>query len=321
MASITRHRAGWRAQVSRAGQRRSKVFATKREAQDWAAQQEYLIRHAATIASSVPFSDVMRRYAREVSPGKRGVRFEQLRLEALAADPVGAIRLADLRPADLAAWRDRRLASVSAGTVIREMVLLSAVLSQARREWGLLDRNPLADVRRPPAPAPRTRLPTAADFEALALSAGDDLQHATARAFHAFRFGCATAMRAGEIVGLRWDRVDLDKRVAHLPRTKNGSARDVPLSSEAVALLQALPRLDPVFQLTTGQLDALWRKLRARAGVVGLTFHDSRAYAISTLARRVDVLTLARISGHRDIALLSRVYYRESAAEIAARLG
>lgn len=36
------------------------------------------------------------------------------------------------------------------------------------------------------------------------------------------------AMRCGEIVGLRWEHIDLGRRVVHLPATKNGSARDVP---------------------------------------------------------------------------------------------
>jgi len=49
-----------------------------------------------------------------------------------------------------------------------------------------------------------------------------------------------TAMRRGEIIALRWENVDLKRRVAHLPATKNGSSRDVPLSSRAVATLQGL---------------------------------------------------------------------------------
>ena len=47
---------------------------------------------------------------------------------------------------------------------------------------------------------------------------------------------------------------------------------------------------------------------------------DARASALTWLARRVDVLVLARISGHRDISLLHRVYYRATAAELAKDL-
>ena len=126
-------------------------------------------------------------------------------------------------------------------------------------------------------------------------------------------------MRSGEIVGLTWERVDLERRVAHLPLTKNGTARDVPLSQEAVRLLEALPRLTPAFGLTDAQRDILWRKLRARAKVDGLTFHDARHQAITNLAKKLDVLPLARMVGHRDIRQLM-TYYNETAEDLAKRL-
>ena len=73
-------------------------------------------------------------------------------------------------------------------------------------------------------------------------------------------------------------------------------------------------------EIAKADADALFRKARARAGLSGFTFHDSRATALTRLSRQVDVMTLARISGHRDLALLLRVYYRETPAQIAARL-
>lgn len=67
MASITRHGNGSRAQVARRGERRSKVFATKREARDWAARHELLIMNASVIAADQAFGALLDRYAREVS--------------------------------------------------------------------------------------------------------------------------------------------------------------------------------------------------------------------------------------------------------------
>ncbi|MEO9823110.1 MAG: site-specific integrase [Yoonia sp.] len=126
-------------------------------------------------------------------------------------------------------------------------------------------------------------------------------------------------MRAGKIVGLRPIDVDTAKRVAHLPETKTGTSRNVPLSKEAIRLLSLLPENDPVFGLTSASLSTPWRKLRDRAGVSGLTFHDSRASAITRLSKKVDVLDLARIVGHKNIAELM-TYYRDSPEEIASRL-
>ncbi len=295
------------------------MFPSKREASDWAARTEWEIANGAKIAAAMTFGDLLDRYGREVSAQKRGARWEILRITRMQADPLGRIKLGDLEPRHFGEWRDRRLGEVTPGTVRREMVLLTHALNVAVREWGLLQANPMDGVRRPPEPPARDRLPTADEIERMQYVAGDDLRKRQARAFHAFRFACETAMRAGEIVGLTWDRVDLDRRVAHLDRTKNGTARDVPLSSEAVRLLRELPKVDPVFDLTGAQLDALFRKVRDKAGVEGLTFHDSRHAAITRLAKRLDVMDLARMVGHRNLnQLLS--YYNEGAEDIARRL-
>jgi integrase len=85
-------------------------------------------------------------------------------------------------------------------------------------------------------------------------------------------------------------------------------------------MLAWLPTAGPLFPVAAASLDVLFRRARDRASVHDATFHDSRATAATRLARRVDMLTLARILGHRDPKSLM-VYYRESASDIAARLG
>lgn len=320
MASFRKLKSGsWRAEVARQGKRKSKSFPTKQAAKEWAARQEYLILSDEGGGSSETFGSIMDRYAREVSPKKRGQRWEAIRLERFRKDDIAKIAMKDLKASDFASWRDARLKEVAPGSVIREMILLSAVLTTARREWGLIRENPMRDVKKPSSPPSRDRLPTQDELDRLAHVAGGDLTKATARAFHAFLFAMETAMRAGEIVGLTRARVDLERRVASLPMTKNGRGRDVPLSSEAVRLIRALPEGDPVFGLTSRQLDALWRKIRAKAKVDGLTFHDSRHASITALSKKLDVLALARMVGHRDLRQL-QAYYNETAEELARRL-
>ncbi|UWR57211.1 tyrosine-type recombinase/integrase [Phaeobacter inhibens] len=319
MASIRKLKSGYRAEVARNGVRKSKVFPTKQEAKDWAARAEFEILNQDKVAAKLTLGELFERYAREVSPSKRGHRWEVIRLEKIGRDEIAKIRLEDLSARDFAKWRDQRLKEVAPASVIREMQLMSSVLNVARKEWELISANPISDVRKPTKPQPRDRLPTSAEIEAMQISAGEDLNKATARAFHAFKFAMESAMRAGEIAGLEWDRVDLDRRVALLTHTKNGRPREVPLSTKAVDLLRALPDLNPVFGLSSRQLDVLFRKLRDRAAVTGLTFHDSRHAAITALSRKLDVLALARMVGHTDLRQL-RVYYNESAEELAKRL-
>ncbi|WP_237402752.1 hypothetical protein [Rhodovulum sulfidophilum] len=94
-----------------------------------------------------------------MSPTKRGERWEVLRLKSIAANRLGQVRLRDLTATHLADWRGQRLREVTPSTVRREMNLLGAALTRARKEWGLLSINPTEDVRRPTEPPPRDRLP------------------------------------------------------------------------------------------------------------------------------------------------------------------
>ena len=311
----------WQAQIARNGIRKSSSFATKREAQDWAARHEYLATSAEPPQTKLTLKDTFDRYAREESPKRRGARWEIVRLKRLSSNKIANKRLADLEPADFAEWRDRRAKEVAPATVRREMALMSSVLTTARREWGLISLNPLSDIRKPASPPPRDRRVSSDEIEKLMAAAGADLTRAQARAVHAFRFAVETAMRAGEIVGLTDKTVDRTTRVATLPRTKNGSVRKVPLSTAALSLLDELPETDgPLFNLNSQQIDALFRKVRDKAQIQDLRFHDSRHEAIIRMAKKVEVLDLARIVGHKDVNMLIKVYYHPSAADLAKLL-
>ena len=181
--------------------------------------------------------------------------------------------------------------------------------------------NPVASVRKPPPGRPRDRLPTWREIRRICRSCGyvtgQPPATITAQVAYVLLISLRTAMRRGEILALTGADVDLDRRVARLHVTKNGDARDVPLSSRAVRLLR--PLLPRMLTITPDSLDTLWRKVCRRCCVEGLHLHDARAAACTSMARRVDVLTLARITGHRDIKMLMR-YYRETPEQIAARL-
>jgi integrase len=350
LATFRKRGKTWRVEVKLAGVRDSTTRATKAEAAAWAAVREAEIR-AGLRGEIIPRTvrQAFERYADEVSPSKGGARWERIRLAKLAAQlPFAGRLLSEVHASDIADWRERaqrgtlppmvRLLKngntkitparpLTPASVRREMNLVHSVFEIARKEWGWLAKNPMDDVARPAPGRPRDRRITQAEIETVCdvLGLGDGKVATTSqRVAVAFLFALETAMRAGEITGLTWDRVHVDDRYAELPKTKNGDARKVPLSKAALALLERLPRTKnddhaPVFGVTSASLDALFRKARSRAGLAGFTFHDSRAEALTRLSRKVDVLTLARIAGHRDVRSLL-VYYRESAADIAARL-
>lgn len=323
MASIQLHRGKWRAQVSIGGRRESKVLPTRKAAAAWA-----LAREAELGGRRLPdqsLKSALERYAREVSPTHRGEHWEVVRLLAFTREPIAMRRLAGLTAADLSQWRDERLARRKPATVLREMNLLHGVFECCRRDWGWLRENPLRDVRRPAQPRGRARRVSDAEVDAVARAFGvhDALrgETATQRVGLAFLLALETAMRSGEMLGLRAEDVRLDRRFVVLTQTKNGDRREVPLSSRAVAILRALPEVpagQPVFALDAGVRDALWRRYRP-AHLGDLHFHDTRSEAIWRLSKKLDVLQLARVIGHRDPRSLL-IYYRESAADMARLL-
>ena len=136
-----------------------------------------------------------------------------------------------------------------------------------------------------------------------------------------FLLALETAMRAGEIFGLEWQRVQLRRRFVRLADSKNGDGRDVPLSARAVQLLEMMKGVDRdrVFTVDSQVASTLFRRARVRAKIGDLTFHDSRHDAITRLARKLPVMDLARMVGHRDIRSLM-IYYNATAESIAALL-
>ena len=326
MASIRKKGSGYEAAVARKGVRKSAMFSTKLAAQMWAAETEKkIIQGGFSAGEYKTVDDLLQRYVSTVSVNKRGARNERYRVGYICKGDIGKLKLGELTSFHLAEWRDKRLGEVSPATVLRELVLLSHAFTIAVNEWGWLTENPIKKVTKPKSPPPRNRRFVDDEINRLLMALGYDYNEKTAntgaRVGAAMLFAIETAMRAGELLSLTWGNVDIDARVAHLPMTKNGFSRDVPLSQEAVRIINQV-RIDgaeSVFCLTKNQVDKLFQTAKKRTLITDLHFHDTRAEAVTRLSKKVDILTLARISGHRDLKKL-QVYYRESAADIAKRL-
>lgn len=333
MPSITKYPKGYRAQVYVAGVRDSATFRTKREAEGWAAARETELRASARKppGDRHTLGEALRKYSAEVSPTKRGCRWEQIRLEAFERDlPIGE-PVGNITPEMLGAWRDARLGRVSAGSVLREFGLLSAVLETARREWRWIETNPARDVRKPRAPDHRNVTITRGQVKKLVRAMGYK-RSAPARtvsqaAAVAFLVALRTGMRAGELCGLTWDRVRDGYCVLTVTKTR---PRDVPLTPKALRLIEQMRGFDTqlVFGLKSQTLDALFRRYRDRAGLAGFTFHDSRHTAATWIAARMvsaglpaqqAVLDLCKMFGWSNVSQ-ALVYYNPSAADIAKRI-
>lgn len=179
-------------------------------------------------------------------------------MRACKSEEIALRPLAAIRSADVARLRDQWLKDYKPATVLRRLAVLSHVFRIARKEWGMESlSNPVELIRKLQPKNARTRRIAAGNPTSVAACGADaesdrgapdgELERVVAASGSPMLpaiiwLAVETAMRRGEIATLRWEHVDLTRRVAHLPATKNGTTRDVPLSSRAVATLDILKR-------------------------------------------------------------------------------
>jgi len=316
----------WQAQVRKMGHPlQTKTFETRAEAEQWARAIEVEMDRGAFVsraeAESTTLKELLERYLAEVTPLKKGAEPETNRLRLMMRHPLARRFVASIRGVDIARWRDERLRKVTPATVKRDLVLLGHVFEVARKEWGIYAHNPVRDIKLPAAGRPRDRR----------LQPGEEI-----RLFKACRaarnrwllplvqLAIETAMRQGELLRLRWEHIDLHRRTAHLPDTKNGEARTVPLSTTAVAVLRDLPRSlhgDVFPGVTTEAVKRSYMRAIRRAGIEGLRFHDLRHEATTRLFEKgLNIMEVASITGHKDLRMLRR-YTHLKAEDLAQKLG
>ena len=342
---------GWQAQIKRKGfPMVVKTFRTKGEATQWATITESEMMRGVfvqrTESEQTTLNELLDRYSREVLPKLKGGYREQSRIKALQLG-LGAYSLAALNSSMIARYRDKRLSTISektgrlvgAQTVKHELGLLQRALKMAAMEWGIALPGgiPTAMVKKPSLPTARDRR-LVDDEEERLLAECDQSRNPWLRPV--VIFAIETAMRAGEIlekwelnkktgsqekksIGLQWADVDLKRRTARLPKTKNGEVRTVPLSGRAVAVLDALPRnLDGrVFGTTYEGIHQAFVRACRRAAIQDLRFHDLRHEAASRLFEKgFNPMEVSTITGHKTLQMLKR-YTHLRAEDLAKRMG
>lgn len=310
----------WQAYVRRRGYPpQIQTFKTKARAEAWAAGVESEMAQGSFVprleAARTTLAEALGRYEREIVPLKAvsAQPAEHKRIRGLQRRSIARRTLDKLGGKDVADFiRDRAEEGVSPNTIRLDLATLSHLYTVARSAWGmpyLTNPVPLARTAMPRLPGGRKRrLEDGEEGKLFAVAAPD-----FAPVIH---FAIATCMRRREIAELTWNHVDMDKRAAHIPKSKNREARTVPLSRAALAALRSVSRRkdgagkeDPcVFGMNEGAISQAWRRTRLQAEVKGLTFHDLRHEAISRLfeSTDLDVMEIARITGHKTLQMLSR---------------
>lgn len=303
------HGKGWRCEIEKNGQRASKTFKTKREAQAWGNEQEGKLEHLG--AGWRSFAQAAQEYEQTRTVKKKAQQWERNALARLMADFGAETQLGAIDTPRLAKWRDMRLKTVSGSTVVREINLLRNLLRVARLEWHWITHDPFAGLEIPDENQPRHQLWR---WQQIRRVLRAKRTGKTAEVQVAFHIALRTGMRLSEVLAAP-KSYDKKRRVVVIPSSKKGEREEVPIGRIGCKLLERA-----AFTVGPNEASVLFGKLCRELLIEDLTFHDARATALTLLSRKVDVLTLSRISRHRDLQILRDHYYRETAEQIAARL-
>lgn len=318
----------WRVRIRKKGfPDQSKTFSSKKDADDWALKIESEMARRVFISSDAAeqttVAEILDRYGREVFPRLADGGKRARGPLALLSKHFGHLFLASLRSNDIATYRDKRIKVVSPQTVKHEISLLNRALKFAQIDCGIHFPHglPTTHIRMPKLPPGRDRRLRAGEERRLVEGAKASKSN---KIENIILFALETAARRGEIVAMRWEHVDLNRQIWHIPETKNGTPRIVPLSSRAVTLLKSIPRqIDgSVWGVREDSVTQAFGRVCQKAGIEDLRFHDLRHEATSRFFElgTLGIMEVAAITGHKDLKMLKR-YTHLRAEDLAAKLG
>jgi integrase len=188
---------------------------------------------------------------------------------------------------------------------------------------GLLDTNPVTGTAKAEENGSRERVLTQDELRQLWHGLGDDPFHDVVRLL------LLTGQRRNEIGLLQWSEIDVARKLIVLSpeRTKNGRAHELPLSSQALAIIDHLPRRNSSGFLFGNKGFQRWDKAKTaldqRVGIAPWTLHDLRRTAATQMAElgvlpHVIEQAINHVSGHK--AGVAGIYNRSKLTD-AVRKG
>ena len=322
MSSIQKRGLTFRVRITRQGKSTlSGTFYSRNEALQWAKDIEAKLHLGIyeeitpKIARNISFREAAQHYLKTHSIHKKIVRCETSRLKILI-ERWGDIPVEQINKAAILELRDDLLSLGRSGETINHYFnTLSKLFQMLVGDWDLVIVNPIKGIKRmPPSQGRSKRINN--DIEKILLNSCDAISLSLLCSI--IKFAIQTGMRRGEIMGLTWDDIDLPNRKAYLHQTKNGEPRQVPLTRQAMAVLETLSRDEErVFPMSMTCLRSQFERIKEHAkpkwdGIGSnpfedLRFHDLRHEALSRLSDiGLNVIELSHISGHKTLGMLKR---------------
>lgn len=258
---------------------------------------------------SLRFSECLDEYLQWSKPHKRPSSYRRdltsarWLLKEFRLKPISSITQKDIEK-----FQGKRALEVKPATVNRTMETLRHLFTKAI-EWGYLQVNPTQRVKQLKTPPGRIRYLSLKERDRLLVECAPNLM-----LYAVVVTALETGMRRGELRGLKWEDVSFETRTIYLHRTKNNTARAVPISNNLSVFLRRFykERVGKfVFSKPDGKPYGDWKRSFAtackRAEVKNFRFHDLRhTFASYLVMGGVDIRTVQELMGHKDIKMTVR---------------
>jgi integrase len=237
---------------------------------------------------------------------KRSLKRDRVIIKQLVIN-FGDILLRDVTPAQVEAYRRKRLATIKPASANREISCLRSIFNRAIKN-DKAERNPCARLKMLKENNERDRVLTPDEFARLLAACPDHIKPIVNVGYH-------TGMRKGEILGLTWGQVDLKEGFIHLKpeNCKTNEGRDIPLCPELLAMFRGMARGLPAAKVFTrnGQPVKCIREAFAaacrRAGIENFVFHDLRhCFCTNAFKAGLPIPIIQKITGHKTMAMFKR---------------
>lgn len=308
MATIRKRNGKYQVQVRINGYISSKTFPCYELAKKWANKQEII---AFTEPEDRPryqpanFKEILLKYWEYAQHHHKGASVEQIVIQALCREHWVNKPLPGVCRADIIEFRDRRLLTVKPDTFKRQMNIIRSAARMASEEWGWICTMVLFQNIKLPKQNERLVRRITPEIEAQLLASAAGSRNPFIRPL--VILAIETGMRRSELLRLRREDWDARSGLISINETKNGRCRVIPATQRAAKTLSELMKSnDSILLPTNGNaVNLSFQRLKKRAGLHWLRFHDLRHEAISRFIEMgLSIPEVQLISGHQQLSQL-----------------
>lgn len=294
----------------------TRTFEKRSLAKAWIVETELALSKKLLPTAGVSIGKLITRYLEEIGPVKPLTK-DSIKAFKAIAKTADELYLTDLTAQGLLAWKAKYHSKAAPQSFKRYMSRVTTVLTTAEAIWGIVV--PWAELKRATFYL-KTIGAVSAGTDRIRRISQDELTlisknlNTSLPVVDIIDFALVTCLRSNEICSVRRSDINREKRTILVrdrkhPTKKLGNNTEIPLLGNAIEIIDRQPIVkledgtdeDRIFPFLSDSVESAFHRAVVAAGIVDLTFHDTRHEAISRLFEAgYQIQEVAIVSGHRS---------------------